>query len=251
MACVWKVSDGLAQLDAPGFSGCVLLDKPWQGLHGIHCRGRAADGLWLFQTPEPAPQSGAEDQTEILDWYVRQSDLVVTYAASDAWPVQTELQWRAAEAGEDKASVCIDLLVSLQTDLLESDPTLHVGCELPPGELLHLDDAAAGRFVPVEEGEAAFTRTSADAAGLLLLRPNDGAESLALAIHPKDFQRLTASGAPANGWRLGAELFGPPLEKGVIRRGWLRAAFTARSDDERQALEFYNDLAHAAPPLAT
>jgi hypothetical protein len=72
-------------------------------------------------------------------------------------------------------------------------------------------------------------------------------------IHPADFHGdclVKSSGADAT-LTLRHRLFPEPLEKGVILRGQIRAAWLPRDHDQSAAAALYRALLDLPPPLTT
>jgi hypothetical protein len=70
--------------------------------------------------------------------YVRGADLVVSYRMSKTPAICWQVYWREL-ACEDNAIGGIELILSVETDLLDSDPRLWVGSRVPAVELLQIE----------------------------------------------------------------------------------------------------------------
>mgnify|MGYP007073187995 CR=1 FL=1 len=117
----------------------------------------------------------------------------------------------------------------MQTDRLESDPSLSI-CNLLP----------AGHFVEEAIGEAA-----------VLFRLEQSDVSLLLASHPSDCELLKTDAVPDGRSEILFQVFRPGLEKGVIRRGRLLAAILPRVNDEALARQHYHTFLTSELPLTT
>ena len=88
-------------------------------------------------------------------------------------------------------------------------------------------------------------------AGCVLVRPLHAEFSYAEMVHPADQRRSEIlPGDSADGLvTIRHQLFGEPLEKGVIRRARLLALFMPRSGDTARVSEASAAFASSAPPL--
>ena len=192
------------------------------GLHDITAHDAPLSGVQLLGIDS---RPGVAEES-ILDRYIRGNDLVARYAQTEQRPVSPEVYWRAFTEANISG---IDLIVSMQTDRLESDPSISIGNLLP-----------AGQFVKGAVGEAGA-----------LFRPEHSDVSLLLAAHPSDCELLQTDAAPEGKSTISFVLFRPGLEKGVIRRGRLRAAFLPRANDQTLAGEQYHEFLTSQLPLTT
>ncbi|HWB01116.1 MAG TPA: hypothetical protein VG713_21645, partial [Pirellulales bacterium] len=116
-------------------------------------------------------------------------------------------------------------------------------------------DSDAGQAAISELPRCAARPIAVDGAGrangCVLLRPAEADFSYAEMVHPRDIshdQLSTANGAARLEHRLFARM---RLEKGVILRGRVRAAWLPRHDDEPLARAIYQQFQHAELPLTT
>jgi len=239
----WRLDGNTARLDAPMLQGKLSLDRPQEGLREIVLGGTARrhDTL-LSLVNSPA-------DLHIAEGYVRGGDLVATYAESRRDKVRPQIYWRSQMAGEAEPSGGVEMVISMQTSLLDSDPALATESVLPVGEVLWLDDAETGRFRLITAGE--FPTTGA---GLILVRPAGEAVSYCGAVFPGDYlggewQLKAGGGVSRMGLRF--RLFGERLEKGVIRRVRVWCGYVPRQDDERLALAIRRDWLAQPLPLTT
>jgi hypothetical protein len=125
------------------------------------------------------------------------------------------------------------LLVSVQTDLLDTHPEIRVTTRLPAVEVMEL------RHDAESQAQALLWRlVEADWSYLEFVPRSDYGE---LAIGGD------ASGQMTCEWRL----FGEFLEKGVIRRARVSAAFLPRERDDAVAAECCRHFANRPLPLTT
>jgi hypothetical protein len=171
--------------------------------------------------------------------------LVATYAPAGAGTVRPQIYWRLFRP-EHIEGMGLDLIVSVQTDLLDSDPSMSTASILPVEGLLRLHGPGADQFEPLVIDDPAPLD-----AGLLLFRLAGGRLSYVEMVHPSDFCRagVRTEDAARHTARLSFPLFPGRLEKGVIRRARLRGCFLPREDDRSVAAALYGEFAASTPPL--
>lgn len=190
----------------------------------------------------------------LIDCYVRGGDLIATYAEESQRPYAPQVYWRAigpSTSSVGPAVALLELLVSVQTPLLDAQPEMSATSRIPAVEVFHLRDAENGRFSPLEMG-AAQTIDSHSTTGCLLLRLADGRRSYVEMVHPLDFVqgRLCVTAAADDTVLLSHTLIDCRMEKGVIIRARLRGCFFDRADDMAAATRQYEEFAGSALPLS-
>lgn len=248
---LWQLDTSRAQLQLPGFSAALELSRPFGGLHAIEIKGSpvtgaAILGVELNQSTAPLAPTDA---------YVRRCDLVATYADAAESAMRTEVYWRAAAEQPRHVLGDLELLVSVQTNLLDSRPQVATCSQLLATEALVLIHSSPAEFAPV--AEFAGNRPSALLASgprCLLFRLPGGTVSYAEMVHPSDpgrseIQWASGGSATAPVGELRHHMFASDLEKGVILRARVRGLFLAREGDEKSAARHYEAFVAAAPPL--
>ncbi|MFO0898895.1 MAG: hypothetical protein U0836_15835 [Pirellulales bacterium] len=220
---VWRLQRTHATLDTPaGRQASLDLSRPWLGMRiaGL------SEACRFLGVAVPC----VEPVIATYDSYVRGRDLVATYEQNAERPIRTTLYWRALdEADAAGARLAIELVVSVQTSLLESRPTLEVQSDAP----------AAAVPLPPELRDCS------------LLRLAGSDESYLELLHPTAF---ATSGQEVDGaWvRLRHRLFFPEdLEKGVILRARLRAIMLPTAGDSEAAAGYHRSFLASPPPLTT
>ena len=101
--------------------------------------------LSVFRTFDSAStdSENARDNTTlwplpIADVYVRGNDLVVTYQAVEAWPYSPQVYSRSALDAVDGVRASMSLIVSMQTQLLDTCPQITVSSQVSSKETLGL-----------------------------------------------------------------------------------------------------------------
>ncbi|HEV3345019.1 MAG TPA: hypothetical protein VG125_31875 [Pirellulales bacterium] len=218
----WELHGDRAALLCDGLHAVVDVRQPARGLHDLSLdQRRFADCQFLGVAID------AEIPAALADSYTRGGDLIVRYAQTGARPFGVGVYWRAGVASVGSLLLPrVDLVVSVETNLLDSRPEL---------------EAQTWLAMPAE--------ASRPANGCLARFPQLGLSYLELA-HPGDALAplFTRVGAAV---RLTTRLFGQPLERGVILRSRLRGVFAPLSASESLAADALAQFAAAAPPLTT
>jgi len=174
----------------------------------------------------------------LVESYVRGQDCIANYAPIPPDQVQPQIYWRGS-FDPAKNATGLEMIVSMQTSLLDSDPLVAIVSELPAGEELSWCDR---EWQPIGGGQARLERDKGHS-GLFLLRPENADWSYAEAVFPSDFvqtDRLLSRSHP---------LFAERLEKGVIRRGRVAGWLLPRERDQELALALWNTFCQSPPPL--
>jgi hypothetical protein len=235
----WQVNDSDALLETSGLRVELHTARPEEGMKvGVPFSG-ALLGLRL-----PAPPML---EAEILDRYVRDTDLAVSYRASDAWPVRVDCVWRVESSPRPGILAQFELIVSVRTDLLDSQPSLAVESVLPTTEVLRLSGTSGGLCAMHPDR----TFRADEGPGCLVARMPEKGLSYVEMVHPLDFHagQLTAEANVPTLLRIRHHLFPDALEKGVLLRGWLRGLLISQSDDASFAAAEYASFAASEPPL--
>ncbi len=166
--------------------------------------------------------------TDQLDPYLRGDDLIVSYPASDKRPVGVELYWRwsefqiASDESENEGVVAplstLELIYSLETNLLDSQPNPKVTSILLNSSRTFycLDDTQ--QLVEVAGDSPPQTHAC-------VFRSPDSERALLLAVMPTDLKSTNSVILEDGRFQLDWELNSEFLEKGVIRRLRVFAAF--------------------------
>jgi len=219
VSSIWQLSANTAKFHTSQLSGQIDLQNPLRGLHKLTCGATAVEGS-VFGVATSGT-SVAEDSI-MEEALVRGDDLVATYRAADERPFSLQVYWTVRQR---KNGVVIDVLLSLETPLLESFPSVLMKSELQSVEVLQ----------PQQGRE------------FLVLRSVDKDWSYAEMAHPQDSGDLRIDEKGVVQRTLG----GTFLEKGVVRRLRFRGVFLPRANDLELASECLAELAAETPPLTT
>jgi hypothetical protein len=253
----WQIDRHRAQLHLPHLKATIDLAQPAQGLVALRVgsdRLETARVLGLEVPSLAAGGAGLLAECRACGWC-----LTASYRESQDWPVRLRAAWRAsgASTSTDEAPAAnaplatIELVVSVETQVLDSRPQLTVGSALPTADVSRLIDAPTLRFETLAgQVPCAIERDGRPACLLFRLPGSD--LSYAEMVHPFDFvgDRLEGGMGSQPRVRVGHRLFDGRLEKGVILRARVRGVFLQRRHDARTAAKLYAAFARAEPPLA-
>jgi len=244
---MWQVHRNTASIRVGTVTAQLNLQRPHEGLHGIRVDGEAIPDVRVLQTRAGDVPTGQDEQ--LVDGYVRGTDLVAVYAQTAQRNVCAQIYWRVIQL-DSVGAAGVEIIASVHTSLLDSDPRIAVGSTLPGCDVWRLLDEMDSRYERVELAELEpFVLDSG--AGLFLFRLPDSACSYAEMIHPADFTTGKIRKDSSKGPLVRSEfrLFDEPLEKGVIRRSRVRGVFLPGEEDEKAAIECYRDFVKSAIPL--
>jgi hypothetical protein len=171
--------------------------------------------------------------------------LVVRYCPTAAERFSPQVHWRFQAAEQ---AVGVEVIISMQTDLLDSRPMVESASSFSVGQLLGAADQGASFRKATEPGRTEWST----AMPVLLFRPSDASSSYIEMAYPPDVVGFwMQSGEDADRHESGFRLLHEHLEKGVIRRLRVAGWFVPRDDDCQRASQLFNRLVHSAPPLTT
>jgi hypothetical protein len=185
----------------------------------------------------------------VTDQYIRGRDLVLSSETVSDDRLRCQFYWRLL-SWNDLPANGLELIVSVQTGLLDSNPASDVQSQLDADEVLKW---RANRWEPVSWSTSPEDPPIGQAVGLLLFRLHGVPFSYLEMVHPADHYRSGVSriGGSAHQMRSHFELFPEHLEKGVIRRARLRGCLLPRDRDTATAEILHREFAASAPPLTT
>jgi hypothetical protein len=257
---MWRFDKHTAILDSSSLTFEIDTQSPESGASCFKLAGAVWQGANPLQIHTFDPFVMGQPRCENV--YLRGPDLVLSYRMSRVPEFSWQVYWRAL-ANQEGMFDGVELIVSVQTDLLDSDPRLTVESYLSTSQLLQLKFGEKERIVgqmPSTSHEPTWTEIAStpassilDPPGALLYRPACAAHSYLEMIHPADFAGLELSWKTSNSPASTARflLFDEPLEKGVIRRGRLRTVVLPRDDDLATARACYQSFVESPIPLTT
>jgi len=240
LAAAWLLETHRAALHTSLLEARCDLQSLDRGFNALHIAGNSCEGaLWQVTSPQNVGRTNP-----LIETYIRDNDLVASYAATSDFPFATQLYWRLLQADE---TLSVSTIVSVQTDLLDTHPVIELSCELPADEVSllatdKLDDAPTAAQLPTTLPEFYLPQ-------LVLFRLKNTNITYAEAIDPSDFCGLSLTRTSAGHVRCTWRLFLHFLEKGVIRRSRLWSALVPRDNDAVHAAASFRDFLASELPL--
>jgi len=244
---MWQVDGSKASIRVGNVAAQLNLQRPHEGLHDIRVDGEAIPEARVLEARTGDIPSGQDEQ--LVDGYVRGTDLVAVYAQTAQRNVCAQIYWRVIQL-DSVGAAGVEIITSVQTNLLDSEPRIAVGSTLPCCGARRLSDEKDSHCERVALSEVEpFVLDSG--AGLLLFRLPNSACSYAEMIHPADFTtgKIRRDSSMGRQVRSHFRLFDEPLEKGVIRRSRVRGIFLPSEQDEKAAIQCYRNFVNSAAPL--
>jgi hypothetical protein len=245
----WSLNGNVAELNCGAFRARVDSSRPDAGLQDARYENH-----WVARAMMSARRADGEQAKAWplapAETYVRGNDLVATYQPTSDWPFSPQLYWRAATLSEvDGVLASASLLVSVQTDLLDTCPRIAVGTQLSNGEVLVVSRNES-REPKVDQINGTQTISGTKQDYCILSRPADSAFSYVEVMPRSDFHEIWLrcdSTGIAFEWRLFADF----LEKGVIRRALVHASFMPRENDIERTVACCEASKQLELPLTT
>jgi hypothetical protein len=244
----WQFDPPNASLRCGSVSGRVDVSRPQLGLHDLRVNSTAIPGAllsaaWFADEETASAAHGPADwPMPVADAYVRGGDLVATFGRMPNSPYSPQIYWRVEQVAGSTELGGLSLIVSVQTDLLDSHPQIRVTTRLAADELIRIDSHSQSEI---------RNQKSEILPACLLWRLPGGKLSYAEIVPQSDFRQVTmardANGVATAHWDLFAEF----LEKGVIRRARIHAVFLPRQDDIELATGCCRLLERRPLPLTT
>src|SRR5437016_721897 len=124
----WEFEGAIGRLCGGKISASVDASRPQLGLQNVRVRSQSLEGAFLAVRPSDVSAWHAA----LAERYVRGGDLVASYAPSVDWPYAPQIYWRAEPTGNSQGVLAaVSLLVSIQTNLLDTHPVVHSVSQLP------------------------------------------------------------------------------------------------------------------------
>ncbi len=234
----WELDGQLASASS------TLADKELQltianGSLGVGAKvtvGRDAASLFSVE-------SSSHEET-LADLYVRGDDLIAKYKSS-ADEFERELYWRIHDVGGETDSFALEMIYSLQTDLLHSQPD--------PSIVSTLKLQSVGYWAAVGDplvGDLKWQKQDAAEGCQLITATLAEGTHFALAVYPTDLIRMElaqSDGETTVTCRLNADF----LEKGVIRRTRMFALCSDSAVSENDIVQIVQTFLDSKTPLTT
>jgi hypothetical protein len=215
---MWQLDGTNARLETPQLNCEMDLASPASGLRAI--RATLESKQTFCAAPSAIMQLTLPSKATLLaDAYIRGNDLVATYEESADRPCRTQVYWRI-ECESDFFG--IQLIVSVQTSILDAAPSLTVATQLPGRARLVAEGIV---IVPLPDSNLCYVEVA------------DGSNVESTIV--RDNSQITN------------KLFPGSLEKGVIRRARILGGFLPAHSAERTARTLRDQFVCSSPPLTT
>ncbi len=250
----WQADNDVRRFDAGRMSGRVVPRDPNRGIDQLCIDGQPVAGAQLLRVDLAAIDPADPSPVEVVS---RGDDLAVTYADRPAKQMRAQVYWRA-DGPLPRTAAKFELLVSVQTGLLDSCPRTCTRSHLPANQVLRWTQSSDGfaplKLATVHRQPLAESRQPTG----YLFRVAGTEFSYAEMVHPSDARETTVAthrigDAPGGelAAEVGHELFADHLEKGVILRARVLGVVVDRADDEATAIEHFARFLSAKLPLTT
>jgi hypothetical protein len=240
------------RLELPRFSAVVDPLNPARGVHEFRVDARPLAPIEVLNVQlRPVERDRAR---ESIDYFVRGGDLAITYADRPETAMRTQIYWRAASHQMPGAIAAIELLISVQTELLDSCPILEIHSQALAERALRWRGQEPGTFVEIGPDVRIVPGEETSQAAGYLLHLAGGQFSYAQIVHPADgvLARYEArSEGPKERIQLAHKLFVRRLEKGVILRARALGLLLDRANDQSAAAAHFAAFLAAELPLTT
>jgi hypothetical protein len=234
--CCWQLQGPKAFLSCGPLCGCIRLNHLVSGVLEKTWFNTPCDELAVLQLA--APLTERAPTSELVDSFVRGSDLVASYARTPPLTVAPQIYWRAS-FHESLSAVGIEIVLSMHTDLLDSQPFSTINSIGFDCELFHAEELDSPSFGQLTETQAP-ARFDADhsSQNLFVLRNRRLGISYAEMVHPGDFvaAEIDFRGEKFGSYQIHSLFFPERLEKGVIRRGRICGWFLPAENDLQNAV---------------
>jgi hypothetical protein len=245
-AVTWRHEDAVAHVTCGPLHGRIGIDALGTRFSLKSWLGQAINGYSVLGTEGPATKSDSPEEVAFNDSYVRGRDLILRLAKRSPFQFDPQVYWRVTAHYEYRA-VQIELVLSIQTDLLDSEPEWRVSSLPIHGQCFHAARLSPDGFaeLPIDHKELAFERSQSCEHLFLFRNPTCGV-SYAEMVHPTDF---VCANLVTAAWSLTSSLFPDRLEKGVIRRGRICGWFMPAENDLETAVKLAREFVDEPPPL--
>lgn len=223
----------VARLELPGLIGTVDLNQPAAGFRPERLAGAPAGHLKAFLALDLTREGRRDTRVRPVECFVRGDDLVAYYPETDH-RFRSQVYWRLLRATPAHPEFGLEVIASVETDLLDSEPRFVARSEMQARQFgVFIQEAP--HFQPLDTSPSSGARDFRPAPNGLWARPPE-TELIYLEFpHPRDTvaARLTYSSAGGDLVRtvqFEHNLLHEFLEKGVLRRCRLRGVFLPPDD---------------------
>ena len=249
----WTLRGQLAEFVAGEFCCTLDLANPAAGLRVTAPKLPRALELFKLNLPNIA----VADIAGRLDAFVRGDDLVANYEETPQPRFRTQVYWRRRSHVTAQPSLAIELVISMQTELLDTQPALEVISSVV-GELAVCDFSVSPRMEPVNATSGEIRKLHGEGKPAAFLTKCGGDWSYFEAAHPLDSEECVVRVASTCDqsresrqavFELRHRLLAHRLEKGVILRSRILGALFPPPGGLQPASKAYAEFANSALPL--
>lgn len=250
MSPTWKLEDTKALLSCGPLHGCVRPNHLVAGILNKTWHGQACDEFAVLQLVTPLVED--RPKPELLETYIRGHDLVASYRKVPPLTIAPQIYWRLKFDMRHEA-VSVEIVLSVNTDLLDSQPLSAINSVGIDCEVLHSAALSAEGFKNVTSASGGKFEARESATNLFLMRNRRLQLSYAEIVHPDDFVRaeIDLRGEPFGSYLISSTLFPERLEKGVIRRARICGWFMPAENDLETAVQLAREFVDEPLPLTT
>ena len=242
----WSLEGGTASLSCGPLVGRVEVDGRGVQFLVATWGGAPSDAFGALITGGPGPRPPV---IEVGEAYIRGCDFVARYVRSAEFPVAPQFYWRAAYHEKPNASQ-VEMILSVQTDLLDSNPEVTVTSVALESRLFCASGTNAGAFreLTPHSPELEISRDQSRE-HLFVFRNEMLGISYAQMVHPSDFVAARVVAEAGRPPLVESTLFPESLEKGVIRRGRICGWFMPAEGDLAAAVKLAKRFVEEELPL--
>jgi hypothetical protein len=261
MQSPWRLEGRTATLALGPLRAITRLDAAIPGLAEVTVSGQPVEFGQILGIVVPNSDSSPN---RLVDAYVRGNDLVATYVEDTQRTLRWQVYWRACSDQFPMALAAVEAIVSVQTDLLDSHPTLNLLSGLPfcCGSIWREIAPDRIEFEPVKPDTPALTASAKHGWSCFGVALPGSNRTYVELVHPDDFlgsSFFQQADWPAEGMpkkepdrtMIFHRLFDDRLEKGVIRRSRVLGLFLPERPAGAQIAELKGTFAAEPLPLTT
>jgi hypothetical protein len=240
----WELSGPGATLKCGPLEAYARCDA--QGLDVVVTKWgeRLTPGISVLCSVGPMESAG---QLEVAERFVRGNDFVVSCLPAGQHRITPHVYWRAAFRREVNAAR-VELVLSAQTDLLDSGPTWHINSFVREAALSHCSIQGPRQVEDVSAAVRTFDAATSSEHLFLFRVPSLGI-SYAQMVHPSDFAGANVALNGTQPMVVTSTLFPERLEKGVIRRGRICGWIMPIQNDLETAVQLAREFVEEPLPL--
>jgi hypothetical protein len=243
-ANTWEMLAASARLCRGPLAGRVVFNDLGVNFLLDQWQGRALERA-VLHTSGPTAKSFA---LQLSETYIRGGDLIATFARTPPHQIAPQIYWRAKEFPASSA-IGVEMILSMQTDLLDSDPHATVTSAMAGAEYFYASSLSKASLTKL--GNEDF-ECPGSAENLFLMRDARWGLSYSEMVHPSDFVSAEIFyDEKDHPCAVQSVLFPERLEKGVIRRARICGWFMPAENDLETAVELAKRFVDEPLPLTT